>query len=131
MPFHTNTIDEFEFEDMRGQLQPKARQLEVMVRLGHDGESVRNTGVRAKPSQVVTVHYVEDWDAAKAAIEAYCDLIGHRVEVTQHSTDYGYFKVLDVVQVGAQACSSVVGSILTNPTVLHIVQWTLVSTDAP
>lgn len=142
MPVHANRIvfgddpddplDYYAFEDMRGRLQPKQQQLEVIVRRGHAGESLRETGVRAVPSQILTIHYVEDWTAAKNAITAYGDLIGSLVQVIQHTTNYGYFKVLGpVVEVDARACANVVGSLIATPTVLQVVQWTLISTDPP
>lgn len=141
MPFHANRIvfgadpdepaDYYAFEDMRGRLQPKKQQLEVHVSRGQDGESLRETGVRAVPSQVLTVHYVESWATAQTAITAYGDLIGALVQVIQHTTNYGYFKVLDVVEVEARAVENVVGSLVTTPTVLQLVQWVLISTNAP
>jgi hypothetical protein len=142
MPFHANRIvfgedpdeplDYYPFEDMRGRLQPKQQQLEVVARRGHRGETLRQTGIRAVPSQILTVHYVDSWAAAATALTAYGDLIGALVQVIQHTTNYGYFKVLSpVVEVDARACENVVGSLIANPTVLQIVQWTLISTDAP
>jgi hypothetical protein len=142
MPFHANRIvfgadpdepaDYYAFEDMRGRLQPKQEQLEKHARRGHRGETMRKTGIRALPSVIQTLHYVEDWTAAKAAMTAYGDLIGTLVQVIQHTTNYGYFKVdSPVVELHAQAVENVVGSLIATPTVLQIVQWTLISTDAP
>jgi hypothetical protein len=142
MPIHANRIvfgsdpdepnDYYAFEDMRGRLQPKQQQLEVTVRRGRRGETLRQTGIRAIPSQIQTIHYVEDWEAAKDALVAYGDLVGALVQVIQHSENFGYFKVLGpVVEVDARACENVVGSLIATPTVLQVVQWTLISTDAP
>lgn len=135
MPFHDNKIidgvTEYAFENMIGRLQPKAEQLEVVVRRGHAGESLRKTGVRALPSTILTIHYVEDWTAAQNAIDAYDDLIGEVVQVIQHTTDYGYFKVLGVVEQDARPVENVVGSLIATPTVIHLVQWQLISTTEP
>lgn len=133
MPVYTNTIDAFEFEDMVGRLHPKAEQLEVLIRPGHDGETLRKTGVRAQPSQIVTMHFVADWAAAKAALEAYLGLIdGEAYEVVQHDESYGYFNVLNVVELRqTRFCTNVIGSIVANPSVQQFVQWTLLSTEAP
>lgn len=133
MPFHVNSIGAYEFEDLRGRLQPKAEQLEVIVRPGHAGETTRRTGVRAAPSQLLSVHYVQDWTAAKNALVAYGGLIGVApVEVVQHSLSYGYFKVLAVTEAEARAVVNVGGDILVpGSTVLHVVQWTLLSTLPP
>lgn len=132
MPIHVNTIDAFEFEDIRGRLQPKAEQLEVIVRPGHAGETTRRTGVRAVPSQILTLHYVLDWEAARDALVAYTDLIGlEPVEVIQHSLSYGYFKILNVAEAEARAVVNVTGQLIPGAEVLHVVQWTLLSTNPP
>lgn len=142
MPIHVNKIvygadpedpeDYFAFEDIQGRLQPKAEQLEVFVRPGHVGETLRKTGVRALPSQILTIHYVADWAAAKAAIESYIGLIdGDPYQIIQHTTSYGYFRVLQVVEVDARACVNAIGTLIANPTVVQVCQWTVISTEAP
>ncbi len=133
MPIHTNTIGAFAFEDIRGRLQPKAQQLEVIVRPGHAGETTRKTGIRAVPFQVLTLHYVADWAAAKAALVAYVAAIdaGTPLEVVQHSLSYGYFKVLQVTEVEARACVQSIGTLIANAEVMQVVAWTLLSTDPP
>jgi hypothetical protein len=133
MPVYTNSIDAFEFEDMVGRLNPKAEQLEVLLRPGHDGETLRKTGVRAEPSRIVTMHFVADWAAAKAALEAYNALIdGEPYEVIQHDESYGYFRVLNVTEMPqTRFVTAVVGSIIPNASVQQFCQWTLLSTEAP
>lgn len=143
MPIYANRIvfgedpedpaDYYAFEDMVGRLQPKARQLEVMVRPGHPGETLRNTGTRAIPSQIQTMHFVEDWDAAAAAITAYNELRnGAPVEVIQHSTSYGYFRVVEVVELPQTRYSvNNLGALLANTTVQQYCLWTLIGTDPP
>lgn len=132
MPAFTNTIDDFEFEGLYGRLNPKAEQLEVIVRPGHDGESTRKTGIRAIPSQIVTMHFVADWEAARNAIDAYIDLIGgDPIQVIQNDVDYGLFKVMSVVDTNqTRAVTRVVGSIIPNPQVQQWCQWTLIGTEA-
>lgn len=147
MPIHANRIvhgtdpedpaDYYPFEDIRGRLQPKAEKLEVTIRPGHAGETIRKTGIRATPSQIVTVHYVLNWTAAKAALVDYHTLIdGNPYEIIQHSLSYGYFRVLDITEVDVRAVENVIGSILFEesgsvPTVLQTLAWTVVSTEAP
>lgn len=132
MPAFTNTIDDFEFEGLYGRLNPKAEQLEVIVRPGHAGESTRRTGIRGAPSQIVTMHFVADWEAARNAIDAYIDLIdGNPYQVIQNDVDYGLFKVLNVVEMPqTHACTRVNGSIIPNPQVQQWCQWTLIGTEA-
>jgi hypothetical protein len=106
--------------------------MEITVRAGIAGEAFRRTGIRAAPSQIQTVHYVVDWEAAKNALVAYNDLIdGNPYEIIQHTTNYGYFRVAQVAEVEARAVENVVGSIVATPTVLQICQWTVISTEAP
>lgn len=133
MPAFTNSIDEYLFEGLYGRLNPKAEQLEVIVRPGHKGETTRRTGVRGAPSQIVTMHYIADWEAARNAIDAYTDLIdGRPYQVIQNDVDYGWFKVLNVVEMpNTHACTRVNGSILSDPGVQQYCQWTLISTEAP
>lgn len=147
MPIYANRIvfgedseepeDYYAFEDMVGRLQPKAQQMEISVRPGFRGETFRKTGVRAIPSQIVTMHYVADWQAAADALVAYNDLIdGNPKEVIQHSTSYGYFRIASVVEHQVQYIGNVIGSILEAteeivPTVQQYIVWTLISTDPP
>jgi hypothetical protein len=133
MPLFANSIDDFDFEDMFGVLHPKAEQLEVIVRPGRNGEALRKTGVRAVPSQIVTLHYVVGWAGAKNAIDAYIALIdGDPYEVIQRDESYGYFRVLSVVQLPQTRYSvNNVGALLSNTTVRQYCAWTLISTEAP
>lgn len=142
MALHANRIvygadvddpnDYFAFEAMRGRLQPKSEQLEVLIRPGRHGESIRTSGVRGAPSQIVTVHYVTDWTAAANAIASYVTLKdGLPYKFIQHTTYYGYFKILEVVEVDAAACVNVIGSIEPNPQVVQVCQWTVISAIAP
>ena len=148
MPIYANRIvfgadpevpaDYYPFEDMLGRLQPKAEKLEAFIRPGHRGETLRKTGIRAVPSQIVTVHYVFDWDAAAAAITAYQTLIdGNPYNVIQRGTDFGYWRIVEAVELPqTHYVANVIGSILFDetgelPSVCQYVQWTLISTDAP
>jgi hypothetical protein len=126
MPVHTNTIDAYEFEDIRGSLQPRSEELEVFSRPGKDDTTVRLTGVRGRPVQIQTMHYVASFEAAKNAISAYVQLKdGGNYEIVQHTTSFGSFRILDVVQVSARAVTSVNGSIIPGATVEQICQWTV------
>lgn len=132
MPIHINRIAGYDFEDIRGRLQPTAEKLEVFIRPGIDFEYVRKTGVRGAPSQIQTLHYVESWASAATALEAYVSLIdGSVYEIIQHTTSYGYFRILDVTELNAQAVANVIGSIVTTPTVLQLCGWTVVSSEPP
>jgi hypothetical protein len=126
MPIHTNTIDAYEFEDIRGSLQPRSEELEVFSRPGVDDTTVRLTGVRGRPVQIQTMHYVADFTAAKNALSAYVQLKdGSSYEIVQHTVSFGDFRILDVVQVSARAVANVVGSIVPNATVEQICVWTV------
>jgi hypothetical protein len=126
MPVHTNTIDAYEFEDIRGSLQPRSEELEVFSRPGLDDTTVRLTGVRGRPTQIQTMHYVADFTAAKNALSAYVQLKdGNNYEIIQHSVSFGDFRILDVVQVSARAVTNVVGSLISGATVEQICQWTV------
>lgn len=118
----------YAFDRMVGDLQPKQEQLEVLIRPSRDGERLRSTGVRAAPSQLRTMHYVADRDTAIVAIEAYLALKdGLPRLVIQNGADYGYFRVLDIIARQLIPCTSVVGSIIANPTILQVVDWVLLS----
>lgn len=126
MPIHTNTIDAFEFRDIQGNLQPKSPQLEVLVRGGHAGESIRTTGTRGVPCQIRTLTYQDNWDNARDALIAYTELKdGTPYEIVQHSSSMGLWKVLDVVQESARACM-----FQQQEAVQRYCIWTVVSTNA-
>jgi hypothetical protein len=126
MPVHTNTIDAYEFEDIRGSLQPRSEELEVFSRPGLDDTTVRLTGVRGRPTQIQTMHYVADFTAAKNAISAYVQLKdGSGYEIVQHSVSFGDFRILDVVELQARAVTNVTGSLIASPTVMQVCLWTV------
>lgn len=126
MPIHTNTIDSYEFEDIRGSLQPESEELELFSRPGKDGTTVRLTGVRGRPTQIQTLHYVADFTAAKNAISDYVQLKdGGNVEIVQHTVSFGNFRILDVVELQARAVTNVTGSIIATPTVMQVCLWTV------
>jgi hypothetical protein len=132
MALPENSIGAYDFDALNGRLQPKAEQLEVIVRPGHDGETTRKTGVRGLPSQIQTLHYVADRTAAQTAIVAYTALIGAAPqEITQRDVSFGYFKIINVVEVLVADCMKVVNPLIADPTAVQIVQWTVVSTEAP
>jgi len=126
MPFHTNTIDAYEFEDIRGSLQPESEELEVFSRPGKDGSTVRLTGVRGRPVQIQTLHYVASFTAAKNALSAYVQMKdGGNVVIVQHSVSFGNFRILDVVELQARAVTNVIGSIIPGATVMQVCLWTV------
>lgn len=126
MPIHTNTIASYQFEDIRGSLQPESEEIELFSRPGKDGSTVRLTGVRGRPVQIQTTHYVESFTAAKNAISAYVQLKdGGNVEIVQHTVSFGNFRILDVVELQARAVTSVTGSLVANPTVMQVCLWTV------
>lgn len=126
MPVHTNTIGAQQFEDIRGSLQPESEELEVFARPGKDGTTVRLTGVRGRPVQIQTLHYVADFTAAKNALSAYVQLKdGANVEIVQHSVSFGDFRILDVVEIQARAVANVIGSLIPGAGVMQVCQWTV------
>lgn len=126
MPVHTNTIDAYSFEDIRNSLQPSSEELELFTRPGKDGVTLRLLGERGRPCQIFTMHYVADFTAAKSALSSYVQLKDGGVhEIIQHTTSFGDFFILDVVEAESRAVSGVVGSLIPGATVRQICQWTV------
>lgn len=124
--------DHFDFDDLMGSLQPKSQRPEIFVRNGRDGEIIRKTGIRGLPVTVRTLRYVADWTDARDTLVAYNTLQGTGpVVVWQHSISFGYWQVLDVAEESARACAKVIGSLVANPLVSQVCQWTLLSVEAP
>lgn len=122
----------FAFDDIVAAFQPKMQQLEVIVRGGVDGEALRETGVRAKPSQMRTLHAFADRGDAKAALEEYRALMdGLPYEIIQHDESFGFFRVLDIVAQPLTPIAVGCGYLVANPTVLQVLDWVVISTDAP
>ncbi len=127
-----NQIGVYEFDEMIGALLPKSKQLEVYVRPGLAGESLRNSGVRAPACLIETRHCVADRAAAKAAINAYVALKdGVGYEVFQHGEIWGYYRVFDVTPAPLVPVRSPLGTLVANPTIWMRVAWELISTTAP
>lgn len=132
MPVHTNTIAGYQFEVLRNSLQPSSEEMELFTRPGKDGVTVRLLGLRGRPHQIFTVHYVADFEAAKDALSTYVALKdGDSYEIVQHSVSFGDFRILDVVEVDARAVANVNGSILPNPGVMQVCQWTVQHIPSP
>lgn len=126
MPVLTNKIDTLFFDDLRGNIPLREQQLETFTRPGIDGVGFRKTGKRSRPATMRTTHYVADWAAAESAITAYQALVDvDPVVIIQHSNSWGTFKIMSVKQVEAKAVTSVIGSIVNNPQVLQICEWTI------
>lgn len=122
----------FPFDDLLAAFQPKAVQLEVIVRPGVDGESLRETGVRADPTPMRTLFYVGDRGDAKSAIVAYIQLIdGNPYEIIQHGESWGFYQVLKVNPLPTIPCATAAGTIIPNPGILLVVDWLVLSTEAP
>lgn len=101
------------FDDMVGALQPKREELQVLTRIGQDGERLRKTGVRARPTRLQTVLFVDDLNDANLLLGTdYISLIdGSSVEIVQYGQSFGNFRVIDVAQDELQAVSNVIGNI--------------------
>lgn len=129
--YGTGEDDFVEFDAMRGRLQPRNEQPEVIVRPGKDGQIIRLTGVRGVPVRITTKHHVADWTAAKSAIDFYGSLIGGEtpVEIVQNDVSYGYFEILEVVEIEALPCINARGTIISNPTVIQFCGWTVLSVE--
>jgi hypothetical protein len=123
----------YAFDQMRGVFQPKQQQLEGIVRPGHDGESTRETGVRGDPFAIRTTLYVPTRQDAVNAIAEYIALVdGNPYNVIQNGQSWGYFKILKVAQAGEPIpCASVIGTLIDNPEIKHVVDFTILSTDPP
>lgn len=125
--------DFYQFDDLIGDLQPKLPQIEVIVRAGRPGEQLRDTGVRALPSQVATLEVVATRAAAIDAIAEYAALIdGLPHEVIQHGQSFGFFRVVAIVPKEPRPCANYLGSVsgLTSGFLLAVT-WTLIGTDPP
>lgn len=122
----------FFFDDILGALQPKAQQLEVILRPGVDGESLRETGVRAIPSPIRTLHAFLDRGDALTALEQYLTLIdGNPYEIVQHDESYGFFRVLAIQNQQLLPIATGAGWLVDNPTVLQILDWVVLGTEPP
>lgn len=122
------------FDDMIGALQRRQNALQPIVRLGVDDVRIRETGVRAKPSQVITQLWVDDENDAKLLLDNdYLPLKdGNAYEVKQYGESMGYFKVLDVVEQPMQPAGAVRGHIGGGtPTILQTIAWTLIHVATP
>jgi hypothetical protein len=120
------------FDDLIAAFQPKAEQLEVIVRPGRDGEIMRETGVRADPTPMRTLLYVVDRGDTLDAIEAYVTLIdGLPYEIIQHGESFGFFRVLKVNPLPLVPCAACAGSLISNPGILLAVDWLVISTEEP
>lgn len=129
---YTDVDDYYHFDDMLGAMVPKSEKLEFIPRRGHRNYSVRKNGVWADKSQITTVLGVSDRDVAIAAINAYIALKdGNPYNVWQHSTDYGYFQVEDVVMLPLTPLGAHAGYLLPSATIEMRCAWTLVSVDDP
>ena len=127
MPVLQNSISSYTFDDLRGNVPKRGQELQIFIRPGIDGVGARKTGSRTGPVQLVSVHYVLDWAAAESALIAYKTLVGAEpVTIVQHDVDYGTYLVAGVEQVEAAAVISVAGNtIITNPQVRQVCQWTI------
>jgi hypothetical protein len=120
------------FDDILAAFQPKMEQVEVFARPGHDGESMRATGVRAEPTPMRTLRYVATRGDALDGIEFYAGLIdGAPYEIVQHGESFGFFRVLKVSPLPLIPCAAVAGSLIANPGILLAVDWLVLSTVEP
>lgn len=121
------------FDWMRGDLLPKETQVEILWRPGRDGERLRDMGVRARLSKIVTRLFVDDVADHLTLVESYLGLInGTPYEIKQHGESHGYFKIIRVTPREPIAATSAVGHVGGGtPSVLSTVEWEVISTDAP
>jgi hypothetical protein len=120
------------FDDMIAAFQPKAQQLEILLRRGRDGEELRETGIRAKPSVMTTVRAVEDREGALENLEEYTALQdGNPYEIINHGVSWGFFRILDVNPRPLLPLAATAGFLTANATVLQVLDWVVISTEAP
>ena len=132
MGLYVNQIGKFTFDHMIGEIAPSREQVEIFQRPGVDGLGFRTYGKRGQPFQVETRRYEASDPLARAVRDLYLELIGTApVKVAKRSVlQSGLFKVLDVSTTSIAQRTSVVGStIVLNPTVVLICQWTLVASS--
>lgn len=119
------------FDDMVGSLQLQREELQVLTRIGQTGERLRQTGTRAKPTQIETFLYVDDVADAIAFLENdYFPLLdGAAYEVKQAGESFGNFRVLDIQSHPLVAVSNVIGHIGGGtPTYLQRLTWAILAT---
>lgn len=104
MPIHDNTIGEYRFIDIQGNIEPRGQQLELIVRPGFDGLFARKTGSRGVPFTIRTVSYATTFTTARAATLLLKELIGAEPqEVIKYSVSHGNFLVLNVREIECRA----------------------------
>ena len=122
----------YAFDSIDGPPQPRQEQHEIFVRPGHDGETMRETGVRGVPYQIRTVLYVQDRQDAVDALADYTDLVDALPKyLIINGQGWGYVRVLNVAHAVMIPCGSVNGSLISSPTIKHVVVFTLLGTEAP
>lgn len=122
----TNSIGSYTFDDLQGNVQRRREQLQVFQRPGVDGVGFRKLGQRTTAFQLVSIHYVLDWETSKTALDAYKALIGANPQtLIQHGVNWGDYDVQDVIQAEARAVLNVAGSIVPGAQVRQVCQWTL------
>ena len=126
MPFHTQQIGVDLSDEMRGSPDRSGQNIQAFVRLGRDGIGFRRTGIRGKAFKVTTIRYELTFVTARDLIDAYqVYRNSDPVNLVLNTVAMGLYQVLDVQQLGVQACTSVVESIVINPQVRQVVEWTL------
>lgn len=122
----------YAFDVMPDAMQAMQQEPQHIVRPGVAGHILRLTGARGQPFQFRTIHYVADFEACRDALVAYQALVnGDPVYIIANDVEFGWFHVLRVDQAPPAPCSSAIGTLVSNPTAMHLVIWTLVATAAP
>lgn len=128
-----NSIGDFDFLTLRGNVNAPAEQLVLDQRIGVDGTEATRTGVRATPSVLTSTRDVLDGAAGRRLYREYLDLINDNpVEVVKDgepSLD-GLWKaqVLEVRLVILQAITAAVGGIEEDPPAAILVcEWTIIA----
>lgn len=128
-----HSIAGYEFIEIQGSLNGRARQLEVIARKGQDDVTIRQTATRGRPITVRTVNYVSNFTGAVTAIDSYTELQdGNSYPVVQYGVDLGDWYVLQVREVSRQYVTNVIGGRVGGETCFHVCEWQLLHvTPAP
>jgi hypothetical protein len=127
MPVHSNSIGDFEFLSMEGQVFYRQQEIEVIDRPGVTGSGARRLGRRGKPFTVLTMNYEANLLAAEAKMQMYIemkdteDLVG----LVRHDVPEGFFLVLEVREQSRYAITNSIGGLVGGEECCHEVAWTL------